>query len=489
MITLSCPRCGDPVRLPDQVVPVDSTVRCNWCQETYTLAEISRDIPPELEIVSMGTGSETLPGGSIDLAAAHSMAGATDDVGRTTLAGSVDDSQEEESLVEIVPPLEQFELAEQIEVEEVVELVEPEGVLELEESREEINIFEEVGEAASAESLDVPAGELELAPLKPMKVGGQLESSIRPSLALRKERSTVKTILGVVAAGLLAFPIGSAILALVGRPLPIDLGVWPFNGADQGSVSRVTAAPVSPTPKISKIQKPTKPQSFSTTLDVPERIASVSETNAASDALAAISGMNAKEVSGSEAIAPETTIEELQPGFALPDPKVMKESLTRSELPIEVSELVTKSNELLTASLGGLGDPFEPREGVKFYRRASILAEALTADTVKHDSTNQIAGMLNRIRGTKLEEFVHSASSQWIQAPADKRGIAGMLVLGTATRNSNGQTFIELAKGAMVQVDNRKGVLPVEGKMIGLATIDSSSGAPKLSLSVSIENQ
>lgn len=52
MLSISvCPRCEERVRVPDIEGPAE--VRCPWCGESFELQEVTRHLPPVLEIVSL----------------------------------------------------------------------------------------------------------------------------------------------------------------------------------------------------------------------------------------------------------------------------------------------------------------------------------------------------------------------------------------------------------------------------------------------------
>ena len=50
MTIAPCPRCDDPVSLPDHASP-QATVRCPLCQETFAITDILASLPPALIVV------------------------------------------------------------------------------------------------------------------------------------------------------------------------------------------------------------------------------------------------------------------------------------------------------------------------------------------------------------------------------------------------------------------------------------------------------
>lgn len=72
----TCPRCHEPVRLPQ--VAKDAEVRCPWCGDRYTMEEALRKLPPLLEVVAEGSGAREaallggLPG-QVNFAGANSF--------------------------------------------------------------------------------------------------------------------------------------------------------------------------------------------------------------------------------------------------------------------------------------------------------------------------------------------------------------------------------------------------------------------------------
>jgi len=76
MQVTACPRCHEPVRLPQ--VASDAEVRCPWCGDCYTLEEALRKLPPLLEVVAGGSvpsGEASLSGypGHVDFGGAESF--------------------------------------------------------------------------------------------------------------------------------------------------------------------------------------------------------------------------------------------------------------------------------------------------------------------------------------------------------------------------------------------------------------------------------
>lgn len=80
---------------------------------------------------------------------------------------------------------------------------------------------------------------------------GREERVFVPRPRAKRQAAPLKSIIGIVIGGLMAFPLAAGILALAGKPL--DLGFWPFDGdtISMNSSSRRSAAPpIEPTPRL-----------------------------------------------------------------------------------------------------------------------------------------------------------------------------------------------------------------------------------------------
>ncbi|TWT50477.1 hypothetical protein Pla22_32200 [Rubripirellula amarantea] len=338
MNAIPCPRCGDPVRVPPVEIPDDAMLRCTWCQETFAVAELNEKLPPMLDVLA-SDGSvlplEQLAAAATGIAAAGAVAASKlknglsgapgDDLGgiadlESTPPYSADDEGQLDLDVsgddlaggnpaggniavghlpgdEIEDP---FEIAHETLVEDTwqegetpaeTDSLDPaqandssaaavqedaDGQLEM---VEEFDVFtDDATIAADAVSDDWPI-EVQAAPtndfgaseVAPMKVKSR---GPRPQ---KKGDSPIAMVAKVIGGGLIAVPIGAAILTSVGKPLPIDLGFWPFVGDSQtssigGGNRAALPSPIQdrPRPQPSQSQRP-GPQ----TLELPAEVAAI----------------------------------------------------------------------------------------------------------------------------------------------------------------------------------------------------------------------
>lgn len=93
---------------------------------------------------------------------------------------------------------------------------------------------------------------------RPIRTAPRPASPVSPGL---------RQVIQVVAGGLFAIPLAAAILAMLGKPLPIDLGFWPFLGNSPRGSDMLAARPAEPGP--SRVFDPQTDRPPSAEPDVP----------------------------------------------------------------------------------------------------------------------------------------------------------------------------------------------------------------------------
>lgn len=221
MSNVSCPRCGDLFRLPAAEIPPGASARCPWCGEMLPVTQLLSSLPPVAEVFS--TSGEPLGNPFASAAQSANAWDDADEAASPAAAALDDEAPAQEDREQPFAPLEYF-------TDDAAD--------------------EELGSEDHA-SHDSPLefGE----PVEPRPLSevaevsfdrDQQRLSTRPRA--KKKTSSVRSIVGIVIGGLMAFPLAAVILALLGKPL--DLGFWPFDGQtiSTGNLTR-TAAPLPPT--------------------------------------------------------------------------------------------------------------------------------------------------------------------------------------------------------------------------------------------------
>lgn len=273
MTVIQCPRCNDPVRIPSFRAPEGSFAKCSWCGETFPLDEAIARLPPALEII--GPDGETVlppitPPDPLDSGTypSGSDAGAAldDSVERDSWHG---DNASSGTVAQAASSLQlaaggESNVATEVRdgggpawpVREVDANGEPMALLaepDVESNQDTVvddDRFDSPGEQSELEEdweVSTHSGQIEPV-LRPAKVNPKTDQA--PGAAIRTSRpqarkqagSPVMAIAKVALGGLLALPIAGGILQLVGRPLPIDLGFWPFTGPGTPAASSGTRA-------------------------------------------------------------------------------------------------------------------------------------------------------------------------------------------------------------------------------------------------------
>lgn len=107
------------------------------------------------------------------------------------------------------------------------------------ESADDFGSFVDVNSGGEPDSMNFDAAQF-----APSLSGSPAAGNVRTRPLTRKKSSPVGMILKMALGGVAAFPIAGVILSLAGKPMPIDLGFYPFQGAGDGSSGRrIVAAP------------------------------------------------------------------------------------------------------------------------------------------------------------------------------------------------------------------------------------------------------
>ena len=302
----TCPRCDEPIRLPECPLPEETQAECPWCLERFSLAEISKQLPPLVElfdgagmpIQSMATvgaidgnhfaspppddpqpiDAATLPfdaeediedAANVDEDPTGDEASMpmsdpsvetwTEDDASTEQPFSpsdetvvfdteVDDSQRIETLD--VETFDEDELESEFDEVGPVDIESQQDPSETHDFRIEESgpISENDYEIVAEENTAIDTGELHSG-LAPMRV--------KSSSRRKPKRSSMRTLIGIALGPILAVPIAGIIFYLLGT----DLGFWPLDG---GRSSRPNVS-VSPPMDISHFD--TKPNGDSAAAD------------------------------------------------------------------------------------------------------------------------------------------------------------------------------------------------------------------------------
>lgn len=302
MSDVRCPSCGDSFRVPDFAVPACGTAKCPWCGDCFRSSTLVAYLPPFAELF----GEDGEPISLAELAQASAQAAAplavlasspidTDpailsavdlqdrDFAPEGLQASGFDTDELDAASLVGQRLTESEVANDVRefaedgvtfadaglpepTEETTEwnldspLVQPS--IDADETPIEIRLVEARGandwvdEAARDDNFESEFGIQSGSPPRPLAevtdVGLGREERVFVSRPRAKQRQAapMKSIIGIVIGGLMAFPLAAGILALAGKPL--DLGFWPFDGdtiALSSGARRSAAMPLDPSPR------------------------------------------------------------------------------------------------------------------------------------------------------------------------------------------------------------------------------------------------
>ena len=263
MSDVRCPSCGDSFRVPDFAVPAGATAKCPWCGDTFSMMVLSVHLAPLAELIG-ADGEPISMAELVQATAPMALAGA----GPAIADGLSDAAMTTPSLMDTDPamlgavdlPASDFDAAgletadfDAVECDSV-----PVGETEV---ANDVREFAEEGEAFADAGIPEPTAETtewnqvedeydiqEASQPRPLEevtdVGlGREERAFVPRPRAKRQAAPLKSIIGIVVGGLMAFPLAAGILALAGKPL--DLGFWPFDGQtiSMNSQSQRSAAP------------------------------------------------------------------------------------------------------------------------------------------------------------------------------------------------------------------------------------------------------
>jgi len=290
MSDVRCPSCGDSFRVPDFAVPLGATAKCPWCGDSFSMTCLLVHLPPLAEI--FGEDGELIS--QAELSAPLRSAATAGLVAASSLTSSVagtsftanhqhpsldshladndfDESDFDESDAEFGEAGVTFSEAgfphqttETVEwtLDSSVDPSADDGDVRSTDADALGEEGQDTGQqdefAPSQEDLEAEfgiKGPVEPRPLaEATELGPGRENrnfSARPRT--KKKAAPLKSILGIVIGGMLAFPIAAGVLALLGKPM--DLGFWPFDGKTiSTTTSRSAAPPMDRAPRISNGQ-------------------------------------------------------------------------------------------------------------------------------------------------------------------------------------------------------------------------------------------
>jgi len=302
MSDVRCPSCGDSFRVPDFAVPACGTAKCPWCGDCFRSSTLVAYLPPFAELF----GEDGEPISLADLAQASAQDAAplallasspidTDpailggvdlqdrDFAPEGLQASGFDTDELDAASLVGQRLTESEVANDVREfaedgvtfadaglpepsDETTEwnldspLVQPS--IDADETPIEIRLIETRGandwvdEAALDDNFESEFGIQSGSPPRPLAevtdvgVGREERVFVSRPRAKQRQAAPMKSIIGIVIGGLMAFPLAAGILALAGKPL--DLGFWPFDGdtiALSSGARRSAAMPLDPSPR------------------------------------------------------------------------------------------------------------------------------------------------------------------------------------------------------------------------------------------------
>jgi len=305
MSDVRCPSCGDSFRVPDFAVPPGATAKCPWCGDSFSMSCLLVHLPPLAEI--FGDDGEPISQAELSapfrstatagLVAASSLTSGvagtpfTVDHQHPPLGGDLaddsfsesdfDDSDAEFGEAGVTfseagfphPTTETVEWA----LDSSADSDDTDASGDRPEDDHDLrsvdandsgtnNLGEEAADAGQRDEFAPSQEDLEAefgitGPVEPRPLAeatelglGRENRSFSARPRTKKKSTPLKSILGIVIGGMLAFPIAAGVLALLGKPM--DLGFWPFDGKtiSTTSTSRSAATPMDRAPRITNGQ-------------------------------------------------------------------------------------------------------------------------------------------------------------------------------------------------------------------------------------------
>ena len=233
MITTSCPRCAEAIRLPTENPPSDATAQCPWCGELFPASELCNNLPPMVELIAADGQPLYVNGETLVEPESIETADVADEVNQEStekidIGTEIDFDDQENETEQVANAEDQFNFVPNVD----------EGQTQADmDGNSENQWAQELGDLetdSSMPSFDLSNDGEVATPIAPMKVKAS------PPPPRQKKTSPVRTLvgfaLGPVIAGIIAWPV----LWYFDR----DLGFWPFRGRSTSAEPHSRAAPV-----------------------------------------------------------------------------------------------------------------------------------------------------------------------------------------------------------------------------------------------------
>ncbi len=525
MIISNCPRCHELYRIPTGSLPQNVYAQCPWCQETFSLQEAMRSLPPVLKLIG-ADGRPVAPVSAPSIG--YETAGIG--TGMSAAASGFAISDERDS-----GGLDDFDEVSTYDEDDAT------GDLDVPTSR---------GHDASLDDEIDPEfvinDSTRAAAIAPMRVQAPRVSG---PARRKKSGSPIKTLLGFGMGAALAVPAAAAILLgldQLGYTTAPNLGVWPMDGSFSKSSSARTltassASPISPNTETSSTAmdapstEPTPGRSLVDELGTSELETMKDEaSDAASDALAAIQSPDTAttadattadattadattaDATTADATTSDATTETPQPDAVTPDMIIPVPDEVTSAMPVieepqaaepqdaesatEAPEVISPgtepariidsfSPELVSARDDAIGK-LERLSGMNANdadRRTSLSEtyQSVTKFVSLMDSSSASAsdGIVDMIRddAALLSDF-EFAAPLWINVPAAKRTNQGIVIVGELDASESGPS-IRLSNDTVIPIQWNDASPTPSGRVLGLGKIFAGAEGPSIELS------
>lgn len=247
MSDVRCPHCGEGFRLPDFSLPAGTTAACPWCKSRLSIATLRAGSPPLAELFA--------PDGN-PLQFAFSL---TDSLPQQPAYSPQPIVTPAQPIIPSAPTLtdspgidhpsdvssshhsDRWATRQETALEPAPSIAE---------SAPEIGPVSEIVERFTTQLEPLPRDRTaesrtdESRTAEP-RVTRPIRTAPRP---VPPGSPGLRQVIQVVAGGLFAIPLAAAILAMLGKPLPIDLGFWPFLGSSPQTRDLLALRPAEPAP-------------------------------------------------------------------------------------------------------------------------------------------------------------------------------------------------------------------------------------------------
>ncbi|HBJ38725.1 MAG TPA: hypothetical protein DDZ51_29035 [Planctomycetaceae bacterium] len=492
MSDVRCPSCGDSFRVPDFAVPAGAMAKCPWCGDTFSMSMLVVHLPPLADLI--GEDGEPISLADLALTAAPMALAAVGADSRSALGSAGITSQ---SSLDADPAMlgsadlgdSDFDEDDFDDDFDSQRLGSSELANDVSEFAEEGVTFADAGlpEPTSESTewhLDSPQptdsdGDRSLDPESNDEFDDQGGSPPRPLAEVtdfglgredrplvsrprtKRKGSPIKSILGVMIGGLMAFPLAAGILALVGKPL--DLGFWPFDGQaiSMNAISQRGAAPPRElSPRAANNGNDAnnanrRGRSLAddiSTSDVDPPSLANSPGDASTNSLT--TGQSAADDIDNLLATPSPAVELAEiptpssiklPPMTLPTTAPVAEVAEPAEVAapenfgnvVEASSKLQSALEEASVAMGDIVD-YDDAEGVKGRRArlATLFAKvAAVASTASLDDEAAVGSLVERLVDTDLIKDLAPAAPNW--ARFSSRPSNGMLAVGKLVREND----------------------------------------------------